>query len=311
MIDIPADLDYFADNGILNKVLPYLSNNSKFIFVGPSGVGKTFLAKCLAKKLNMNFTSIDAYLMNFENTDDVLKSFSRTLISTNLTGTRNLLHVSNADRLFDYSPIIFLRSKDLPGIIIFETNSDFPFFSKNKRYIEGYNVVRFYKLTFFQLRKILANLEKLNNVYLPESIRTKIINNSHGNAFSLINDFKSFLITKSYVFEERNSEDSLFESIRNLLSGKELNYFLSSPDEIKNFLIWLNEEVPLNMKGDALKLAFEVISYSDILLRRIQLQNWFLLKYVNSLINSIATIMPSPNPKLNYKINYSLYLTNY
>ncbi len=311
MIEIPSELDYFIDNDVLRQVLPNLKPNSKFIFSGPSGVGKTFLAKCIANKLGYSFVSIDLLLLTFQNSDQLFNFIARTSLSKNLQGQANLLLITNSEKLLDINPSLFLKIKDLPGIIIFETNSDFPFLSKYKRYVENYVIVKFNKLPYSALKRIMSILIKLNNVYVPQDVQESIINNAHGNAQSLINDLKSFLLTHSYVFSERNSEDSLFMSIKNLLSGRQSNVFLASEDEIKVFLMWLAEEVPLNLNKEKLKLAFDILSQSDIFLNKIQKQNWFLLKYINSLINEISEISNVYNPKMTYKIKYSHYLSTY
>jgi DNA polymerase III delta prime subunit len=309
-MEIPAELDYFVDTGVLKEVLSNLQKDTKFIFSGPSGSGKTFLAKCLANKLNYAFVSIDLLLVPFQTADQLYGFIARTATSKNLQGQENLLLITSAEKLLDINLSLFQRIKELPGLIILETNSEFPFLSKYKRYIEGYVVIKFNKLPYAVLKRILNYLIRLNNVYIPIDVQENLINNAHGNAQSLINDFKSFLTTHSRIFAERNSEDSIFITIRNLLSGRGSNVFFSSEDEIKVFLMWLAEEVPLNLSGDKLRLAMEIISYSDLLLNMIKKQNWFLLKYINTLINQISTFSNVYNPKLTYKIKYTNYLSS-
>lgn len=308
VIKIPYSLEFFVNKRVLDEVLSKFNDNFKAILVGPNGVGKTFLVRAIANKFNLNFISFDAYFIEEESREEILDKFKRIISSKSLDGKRNLLHITNAEKLFYLDPIIFQKIATFEGIVFFETNSDFVFFSKNKRYIEGIEVIRFFKLTFYELRKILNNLEKLNRVEIPEDIEEKIILNAHGNAHSLINDFNSFLITHSYKFESRNSEDNLFDSIRSLLEGKELGYFLTA-DEAHNFIIWLNEELPLNMKSKALILALDSLSYVDVLLTRVKEGNWHLLKYINQLINMISYIHPVDKPKLTYKINYNIYFS--
>ncbi len=266
---------------------------NKFIFDGPSGAGKSFLAKAFAKANKMTLETINLYML--DNVDDsdkaslVLNIIYNSAKSNSLFDQgKKLLFIEDIDKLLSVDPGILKKLREINGtVIIFESRNGEVFRAKNKPYVNGYEIVRFYKLNDRSLKAFAYRVLSLNKKQLPEETITKIVKNARGNLSSVFTDINlAVTLGKDSYISPRNSEDSIFEQLNSVFSGNVggINSHFYSDMEAKNFEIWIADKAPMIFYRQDLYSVFDMLGFSDILLRKIKKQNWALLKYVQSIL---------------------------
>ncbi len=281
-------------NSISSKVLTAIkSGKSRFIFNGPAGTGKNFLAEAIANELNATFEVINLYEL-VDDTQSVsslmLESIKRTAVSKSLfQQNKKVIYIEDIEKLLSVDPSILqkLNSIASDSIIIFESETGDIFRSKYKRYLSAYEITRFYKLNNRVLKAFALKLVLYNKLKISEGLIDSIVRGAKGNIASVITDLNTIYITNSSHLDTfRNSDDSIFEKITAVFTGKIENteIYFASDMEAKNFEIWLAEKAPQVLKKEELYHFFESLSSADIVLNKIKKQNWSLLKYVKNIM---------------------------
>jgi DNA polymerase III delta prime subunit len=305
-------------NSISSKVLALIKEGkSRIIFNGPSGVGKNFLAEALANEIDASFEIINLY----ELSDDtqsisslILESIKKSVVSKSLLApNRKIIYVEDIEKLLSVDPSIAQKLNSLitDSVIIFESESGDIFRSKYKRYLSGYEIVRFYKLNNRILKIFATKLAIHNKLHVNDNAVDRIVNNSKGNISSIITDLNTLAITNSEVINSfRNTDGSIFEKLTAVFSGRVENteIYFSSDVEAKNFEIWLADKAPQVLKKEALYHFFESLSAADIVLNKIRKQNWNLLKHTKNIMAYSCYAFKAVSPKVDfYAPKWDLY----
>lgn len=319
----PPALDEFVENyrgSIRNKFISALNSGStKFIFDGPSGTGKSFLAEAGAKSLGMSFEKLNLYAL--DNVDDSSVSSAMCSLIRNsaqskslFDSNKKLLYIEDIEKVLSVDPTILKKITDITGtIVIFESHNGEIFKAKNRSAVSSYEVVRFYKLNDRVTRDYVLRILSLNGLKPSSNLINSIIKNSHGSLNNILTDIVtiSFLDGKETYLPPRTAEDSIFEQLGAVFSGNvsNINTHFSSDTEAKNFEVWIADKAPQIYSGEKLYQVFDKLSSVDILLSKIKKQYWWLLKYVQSqLFSGVAAISPSRTASITYYApNWSLY----
>ncbi|MCL5009399.1 MAG: AAA family ATPase [Candidatus Parvarchaeota archaeon] len=297
------------------------SGQNKFIFEGPSGTGKSFLASAFAESTGMHFEVINLYLLDSvddsKQSDLILNTIMNEARSKSLFESKNkVLFIEDLDKVLSVDPKILGKLREVnSAIIIFESRNGESFTYKGRSQLAGYKVIRFYKPNERVLRAFAYKVLALNRVNLQERLVDKIIKNARGNFSSVVTDINTAVyIGKDIEIVPRNSQDTLFERLNSIFSGDTagINTHFSSDLEAKAFEIWLSDKVPSVFSGQALHAAFDRLSASDILLNKIRKQNWVLLRYIQEMLfNGIGALsMHKPINIIYYAPNWNVYYKN-
>ncbi len=301
-----------------NFVSLFEKGANKFIFDGPSGSGKSFLAKAFAQSGKMTVETINLYMLdNVEDSDKAPLIFNMIYNSAKSNSLfdqgKKLLFIEDIDKLMSVDPGILKKLREIKStILIFESRNGEVFRAKNKQYVNGYEIIRFYKLNERALKAFAYRVLSLNRKQLPEDTINKIVRNARGNLSSVFTDLNlAVTLGKDSYISPRNSEDSIFEQLNSVFSGNVdgVNSRFYSDMEAKNFEIWIADKAPKIFTRKNIYSTFEMLSFADILLRKIRKQNWALLRYVQSILFSgVASVALDRPPNITYFApNWSLY----
>ncbi|MCL4376272.1 AAA family ATPase [Candidatus Parvarchaeota archaeon] len=305
-------------NSIPSKVLTAIKNGkSRFIFNGPAGTGKNFLAEAIANEIGATFEVINLYEL-VDDTQSVsslmLESIKKVAVSKSLfQQNKKVIYIEDIEKLLSVDPSILqkLNSIASDSIIIFESETGDIFRSKYKKYLSAYEITRFYKLNNRVLKVFALKLAVYNKLKVNESLIDSIVMGAKGNIASVITDLNTVCITSSnHLNTFRNSDDSIFEKITAVFSGKIENteIYFASDTEAKNFEIWLAEKAPQVLKKEELYHFFESIAAADLVLNKIKKQNWSLLKYVKNIMVYSCYGFKTSFPKIDfYAPRWDLY----
>ncbi len=313
MLKLPqARIASFLDNygnRISTEVLSEIKRGANnFVFNGPAGTGKSFLAQCVANEIGASFEKINLYTLedieDIRVSDMIFKRIMNAAESTSLLSqSKKVIYIEDIDKIFRVDPSILKKLEKTAAIIIFESESGEIFKGKNKRFTGAYKIIRFYKLKDNVLRSLVLSILSMNQINLDSYSLNKIIENSRGNVTSAITDIDTVRITGSVLFNPRSSEDSIFERLLAIFSGKDIfrEFYLSSDSDARLFEIWLADKIYPSFKGRALNDAFERLAFADILIRKIRAQNWGLIKYIRTeLTTAISVISDNTRPTLSF-----------
>ena len=308
-------------NSISSKALSLIKGGkSRLIFNGPAGTGKNFLAEAIANELNASFEIINLYELTDETqsvSSLILESIKKSAVSTSLfQSSRKVIYIEDMEKLLSVDPSIAqkINSVATDTILIFESETGDIFRGKYKKYLAGYEIVRFYKLNNRALKTVAMKLIIYNKLHLDDKLVDRIVGGAKGNISSIITDLNTLVITNSAdISVFRNSDDSIFEKINAVFSGRveKIDIYFASDMEAKNFAIWLADKAPQVLRGQDLYHFFESLSAADIVLNKIKKQNWNLLKYVRNIMAYSCYAFRVTMPKVDfYAPRWDLYYSN-
>ncbi|MCW1293881.1 MAG: AAA family ATPase [Candidatus Parvarchaeota archaeon] len=306
-------LSNFIENSygrIKNQFLSmFNSGQRRFIFNGPCGVGKTFLAKAFANDNGLDFKEINLYTLEYGEEEDISKVIYSYIIqeavSTSLFSQRKkLLYITDIEKLMKVDPSILKRLKNAgDALIVFESHGGDIFRADKRQFISGYAVISFYKINIRTLSEYLHKIASMNGLDLSNKKIMEIASNSDGNVMSAITDLHIYSIIGETELVHRNPDSNIFSRLNSVLSGdvSKIDTYFPSQQDAKNFEIWMAEKLPLAFKGEKLYLSFEYLSSADIILNKIKAQNWMLLKYIRYLLfDAISSLSDNASYRIDY-----------
>lgn len=209
----------FGEVGILAAI-----KNSKkipsIILWGPSGVGKTSIAKALAKVSDSNFVILSAINSGAAEIRKVIDQARNNLATANKNDffTENnqkkstILMIDEIHHFNKTQQDLFLPAIEDGTIILIGTTTENPSFHLNSALLSRCRIVTLNSLDEKSLEKILQRVESKLNKKLPLTIeaRSKLITLSCGDARYIINACEELF---SYQLEKAISPDELLKII--------------------------------------------------------------------------------------------------
>lgn len=323
MLTLPdARLDEFMENypgRIRNEFVSLVQKGeNKFVFEGPAGSGKSFLARAFAGSNDMHIQTINLYLLqavdDTKQSDLIFNTIMNEARSKSLFDSgEKVLFIEDLDKLLSVDPKILDKLRQInSSIMIFESRNGESFRAKARPHLRGYKVMRFYKPNDRIVKAFVHKILALNRAHIAEELIEKIARNARGDLSSVITDIDTALtVGRDVSIVPRDSEDTLFERLDAIFSGNVelINKHFSSDSEAKAFEIWLADKIPSVFSGQSLHAAFDRVATSDILLNKIRKQNWVLLRYIQAvLFDGIAALSAHKPVRITYYApNWGVY----
>ncbi len=272
----------------IDKIKLFLKNFPKkksLVFHGPPGVGKTSLA----------------YAVAFESDAEVLE-----LNASDLRNKSKILEIigpaSQQKSLFRKNKIILVDEVDgvsaikdrggLAELLVLLEKSSFPIIiTANDIWQKKFNLLRqksevvaLKEVDYKTILEIIKEVCEKENCVISNEVLTSISIRSRGDIRAALNDLQilSKMDSPELVKEvgERNKEQSIFLSLQYIFKNFKINdEMLKVFDEVNmpidEIFLWMEENIPLEYKGEELVAAFEALSLADVFRGRIRRQRHY------------------------------------
>jgi len=276
------------------------------ILNGPPGTGKTCLALALANEFNLELFELNASdLRNRIKLEEILKPSTQ---QQSLFKKGKLILMDEADG------ITASDRGGLPELLALIDKTSHPIIiTANDIWQRKFNLLR-KKCQLLSLKEptqeiiieILEEISKKENKQLKKETINLITKSSKGDIRAAINDLQTVFSLGEETFiadmREREKEESIFNAIKKVFqypTDKETIHIYDNTNlELDEILLWVEENIPLEYKGQALANAYDSLSKADLFKGRIYRQQyWRFLIYQNFFLSAGI----SAATKLKYK----------
>ncbi|WP_073508233.1 replication-associated recombination protein A [Streptobacillus notomytis] len=201
----PKDFDEFYGQENIRKILSRMLENNKIIsaiFFGPSGTGKTTLAKIISSKLGYNYVYLNAIKAS---KNDIIEISEKSKNSVNKT----LLFFDEIHRFNKLQQDSLLEDLENGNIILIGATTENPYYSLNRALLSRVLLFEFKKLEEKEIFNILENIAKKEELEYKEEILKYISMISDGDARTSIN-FLETLINADFLNSSIEEVTELF-----------------------------------------------------------------------------------------------------
>jgi putative ATPase len=157
---------------------------SSAIFYGPSGTGKTTLARIIAENTNNNFITLNAVTSGIK---DIKEQISFAVDELSIYNKRTILFIDEIHRFNKAQQDALLPYVENGTIILIGATTENPYFEVNQALISRSLIFEFKKITNEDIKKVVRKALKdaergygNKNVELDEDALSHIVENSNG-----------------------------------------------------------------------------------------------------------------------------------
>ncbi len=175
---------------------------SSMIFYGPPGVGKTTLAKILAKMSNKNFFEISAVTSNLKELRETLQKAEDSLKFEN---KNSILFIDEIHRFNKSQQDALLPYVEKGIVVLIGATTENPYFEVNKALISRVQVLELKSISEEDLLKLVyrainedINFKKLN-IEITDNAKDFLIKNSSGDARNLLNSLEIAVLSTDTI----------------------------------------------------------------------------------------------------------------
>jgi replication factor C large subunit len=292
---------------VINKlkrfVVLFPKTQKAILLYGPPGIGKTTLAYVLANETNSEIFELNASdLRNKEKMKEVLKP---AIEQKSLLKKRKIILVDEVDGISESDrgglPELLRLIEITPYPIILTANDAW---NKHLSLLRRKtDMVQLKELDYRTMKLVLFDILRRESLFIENDIITSIAIKSKGDLRAAINDLQAISRVEEpseIVIDERNKETDIFNSLRQIFKDNPrndmLNIFDSVNMSIDDIILWVEENIPKEYKGEELAKAFDRLSKTDVFKGRIYKQQyWRFLVYENILLSyGISASKKSP-----------------
>jgi replication factor C large subunit len=150
-------------------------------------------------------------------------------------------------------------------------------------------VVALKELDYKDTLKILDEISKKEDLTISTQVLISISVKARGDVRAAINDLQVYSqlndVEIGKVINERNKEESIFVALKHIFKNKNIDEkMIGVYDEVNmpidQIFLWIEENIPLEYKGEDLAKAYDALSLADVFRGRIyRKQHWRFMVY--------------------------------
>jgi replication factor C large subunit len=282
-----------GQNEAILKIKLFLKNFGKkkkaLILYGPPGTGKTSLAHAAAREVNSEIFELNASdLRNKKKLDEVLKP---AIEQRSLEKENKIILVDEVDGISEYdygglSELLRLIETTHYPMIITANDIWGKKFSALRKKCE---LLPLNEINLDITKEVVLNISKKEGLSITDELTRELVTKSKGDLRAAINDLQTLSKLKDFfpiILDERNKETDIFNSLRKVFKDKPTNETLGVFDSVNmstdDLILWIEENIPAEYKGEELARAYDLLSKTDVFRGRIYKQQyWRFLVYEN------------------------------
>ena len=297
----------------LRELVNYVKNKKPVIIYGKTGNGKTASVYALAKDLSYEVFEFNS--SEIRNKENMEKIVGGSLNQKSLFSKSKIILIDEIDN--------FSGAKDRGGVQALAkliTNSAFPIvMTSNDPYDKKLSdlrkkcqLVNFEELKEDDIVRYLENLCNKEQIKFEDGVLNELARINKNDLRGCINDLQ-ILISKNNLklkdielLGKREREGDILNSLKVLFKSGDtkevLNVFENVNMDLDECFLWIEENLPLEYKGDKLSKAVDYLSKAEVFDGRIKRwQYWRFLIYVNTLMTLGINSLKNDNGAVNYK----------
>ena len=272
----------------VDKVKIFLKSFPKkkaVVLHGPPGIGKTSLAYAIACEADAEILELNA--SDLRNKDKISEIIGPASQQKSLFKRSKIILVDEVDGVAavkdrgGLAELLALLDKSVFPIIITANDIWDKKFSLLRRKAELIPLKEIdYKIVFDVLKEVCVK----ENCVVTDEVLTSIAIKSRGDIRAALNDLQilSRMGSPELMREvgERNREESIFSALQNVFKKAKIDEdMIKVYDDvampIDDIFLWVEENIPLEYKGEELVRAFDALSLADVFRGRIRRQRYW------------------------------------
>ena len=256
---------------------------------GPPGTGKTSLAYALAAELNAEIIELNA--SDLRNREQISKIVRTAAQQMPLFKKNKIILIDEVDG------ISYKDAGGLSELLAIIEKTSFPvIITANDIWDKKFNLLRqqaelvpLKEVEYKCVSEVLCKICEKEKLQISKDVLTSISIKARGYIRAAINDLQdlSKLPEPILVKEigERNKEISIFSAMQHIFKNAQLDtkmfdVFDEVSLSIDEVFLWMDENIPLEYKGEELAKAYDALSRADVFKGRIyRQQHWRFLVY--------------------------------
>ncbi len=276
------------------KIKASIAQKKPVLLHGMPGIGKTAIAYALARELDFEIIEVNASdTRNKENIHEIVGNAAK---QQSLFGRGKLILIDEVDGIsgtYDRGGVPELANilKEHAHHPIILTAND-PWDSKLSSIRKECTMVELTTLQIATIMHVLKHIAEHEELNVDDLALKRIAEFAGGDLRAAINDLESLSLTSKTITAEdvatlsqREQEQSIFAALRTVFKGEDAKGTLGAFDLVDTdpdaLFFWIDENLPLEYKGNDLARAYDILSKADIYKRRIQRwQHWRFLAYI-------------------------------
>jgi replication factor C large subunit len=268
--------------------LRYFPRKKAVLLYGPAGTGKTSLSYAIALENDLEILELNA--SDLRDKEKISKIIRPAAQQVSLFKKGKVILIDEVDGI---------SSKERGGLsellAIIETTQFPVIITANDIWQQKFNllrqnseIVQVKEVDYKIILDIIVAICNKEGCQVSKDVLTSIAIKARGDIRAAINDLQILVKTDTTLVKdlgERNKEESIFSALQYIfknskLDTKMIDIFDEVNLEIDEIFLWVDENIPLEYKGEELMKAYDALSKADVFKGRIyRQQHWRFMVY--------------------------------